>query len=74
MNTIAPERWAHQFLSTPTLHSATDVVRTLGAVQAQDYGSAKWALAQRTPRVTDADVERAFASGAILRTHVLRPT
>ncbi|HET9709833.1 MAG TPA: winged helix DNA-binding domain-containing protein [Gemmatimonadales bacterium] len=74
MNTIAPERWAHQFLSRPTLRSATDVVRTLGAVQSQDYGSAKWALAQRTPGLRDADVERAFARGAILRTHVLRPT
>lgn len=74
MNTIAAQRLAHQFLSTPTLRSATEVVRTLGAVQAQDYGSAKWAIAQRTPRLTDADVERACTTGTILRTHVLRPT
>ena len=74
MNTIARRRLAHQFLSTPTLRTATEVVRTLGAVQAQDYGSAKWGVAQRTPRLTDADVERACMSGAILRTHVLRPT
>lgn len=49
-------------------------MRTLGAVQAQDYGGAKWALAQRTRRLTDGAVERAFARGDILRTHVLRPT
>jgi winged helix DNA-binding protein len=74
VNTIARRRLARQFLSTPTLRSATDVVRTLGAVQSQDYGGAKWALAQRASGLTDADVERAFAGGAILRTHVLRPT
>ena len=74
MNTIARRRLAHQFLSTPTLRSAADVVRTLGAVQSQDYGGAKWALAQRTGALTDNAVERAFTTGAILRTHVLRPT
>ena len=46
----------------------------LGVVQAQDYSLAKWALGMRTPDATDDDVERAFADGAILRTHVLRPT
>jgi len=51
-----------------------DVVRLLGAVQAQDYPYAKWAIAQRTKNLVDRDVEAAFASGAILRTHVLRPT
>ena len=43
-------------------------------MQAQDYGSAKWALAQRTRAATDADVEAEIAEGAILRTHILRPT
>ena len=50
-------------------------MRRLGAVQAQDYAGAKWALAQRTRNaVTDAAVERAVDAGAIVRTHVLRPT
>ena len=51
-----------------------DVVGRLGAVQAQDYEPAKWSLGARVAGATDAQVERAFASGAILRTHVLRPT
>ena len=51
-----------------------DVVAWLGAVQAQDYSGAKWALGLRTNGVTDADVDRAFDEGAILRTHVMRPT
>ncbi len=49
-------------------------MRWLGAVQAQDYPAAKWGLGLRAPGVSDADVERAFDEGAILRTHVLRPT
>ncbi len=50
------------------------MVRALGAVQAQDYGGAKWALSQRTTGITDALIERELDSGAIVRTHVLRPT
>lgn len=54
--------------------SAAEVVRWLGAVQAQDFGPAKWSVAMRTPGLTDAAVQDAFDRGEILRTHVLRPT
>lgn len=50
------------------------LVAHFGAVQAQDYPAALWALGQRLPGSTEASLERAFADGAILRTHVLRPT
>jgi hypothetical protein len=43
-------------------------------VQSQEYGAAKWALGLRLKRATNDAVERAFASGSILRTHLLRPT
>jgi hypothetical protein len=46
----------------------------LGAVQAQDFAGAKWAVGMRLPGVSDVEVEHAFNRGAILRTHVLRPT
>lgn len=46
----------------------------LGAVQAQDYPGAKWALGLRLPDAKDADIEQAFERGDILRTHVMRPT
>jgi hypothetical protein len=50
-------------------------VAWFGAVQAQEYGPAKWALALRAPRATtDAAMERAFNQGRLLRTHLLRPT
>ena len=72
---IAWRRLAGQFLTVPGPAKPADVVRRLGAVQAQDYAGAKWALAQRTKKaVTDAAVERAVDTGAIVRTHVLRPT
>lgn len=53
---------------------AEDVVSWLGAVQAQDFHGAKWALATRAGTLTDGDVGAAFDAGRILRTHVLRPT
>jgi len=50
------------------------VVDWLVAVQAQDYFGAKWALGLRLQDAHDADIDRAFDAGIILRTHVLRPT
>jgi hypothetical protein len=71
---IARHRLHNQHLTGAPLKSPVEVVKWLGAVQAQDYPGAKWALAQRTPGVTDAAIDQVFAEGAILRTHVLRPT
>jgi hypothetical protein len=44
------------------------------AMQAQDFPMAKWAIGIRLPGSTDAQVEAAIEKGAILRTHLLRPT
>lgn len=51
-----------------------DVVRDSLAMQSQDYGPAKWAIAQRSPGLSETDIDEAVAAGSILRTHVLRPT
>jgi hypothetical protein len=51
-----------------------DVVRWLVAVQSQDYGPAKWSVADRVDGVNDAAMDQAVSDGSILRTHVLRPT
>ncbi len=67
-------RLHNQKLLRSDLGTAADVVRWLGAVQAQDYPAAGWGLGLRAKAVSAADVERAFDQGAILRTHVLRPT
>jgi hypothetical protein len=44
------------------------------AMQAQDYGPAKWSVGQRSKGLTDQDLDEALAAGSIVRTHVLRPT
>jgi hypothetical protein len=49
-------------------------VSRLGAVQAQDYAAAKWALGMRVKNSTEESIDKAFNSGSILRTHVMRPT
>ncbi len=71
---ITQLRLHSQRLDGSRFHSPVEVVRWLGAVQAQDYPAAKWAVGQRTRTATDAAIEKAFNEGAILRTHVLRPT
>lgn len=68
------QRLFNQHISGNPLSAAEDVVRWLGAVQAQDYGAAKWALAQRMTGATDAAIDEGFAAGAFLRTHLMRPT
>jgi hypothetical protein len=74
MTNIADHRLHNQRLSANKFDNAEDVVNWLGAVQAQDYPGAKWALAQRMTGATDAALDAAFAEGRILRTHVMRPT
>ena len=71
---VASRRLVSQRLVGAKSRTPREVVRRLAAVQAQDYAGAKWAVAQRMLDATDAVIERAFARGAILRTHVLRPT
>ena len=50
------------------------VVAWMGAMQAQDFNMAKWAVGVRIPDCTGEMVLDAFNKGEILRTHVLRPT
>ena len=71
---IARRRLRNERLVGAPFASAVEVVRWLGAVQAQDYAGAKWAVGQRVRGGTDADVEAACDRGDILRTHVMRPT
>jgi hypothetical protein len=71
---IATQRLHNQRLSHTNFKTPQAVVQWLGAVQAQDYAGAKWALAQRMTDTTDAALDQALADGSILRTHLLRPT
>ncbi|MGH2604719.1 MAG: winged helix DNA-binding domain-containing protein, partial [Dehalococcoidia bacterium] len=71
---IVRQRLRNQGMSEPIPGGPGDMVGWLGAVQAQDYAGAKWALGLRLEGAADHDIERAFDDGAILRTHLLRPT
>jgi len=67
-------RLGSQRLTGAGFETPQEVVRWLVAVQSQDFAGAKWALGLRMPHATDSQVEQAYNQGAILRTHLLRPT
>src|SRR5215208_3187097 len=71
---LIARRLHNQRLTTTDFHQPAEVVAWFGAVQAQEYAVARWALGLRCSLGADAAVERAFDQGRILRTHVLRPT
>jgi DNA glycosylase AlkZ-like len=67
-------RLVNQHVSRPIADDPAEVVRWLGAVQAQDYLGGLWALGIRTKRTTEADIEAAIARRAIVRTWPMRGT
>jgi hypothetical protein len=71
---ILSYRLHNQRLSQTEFTSPAEVVSWFGAVQAQDFAGAKWAVGQRVSNTTEAEIDRAFDEGKILRTHVMRPT
>jgi hypothetical protein len=71
---VARRRLAGTLLSGSTHRTGASVVKALGAVQAQDFPGAKWALGMRASGTTDTSIQAEVDAGRILRTHVLRPT
>lgn len=71
---IATLRLWSQQIAASKCKTVKDVIAWMGAMQAQDHTMAKWALGVRCPAATIAKVETALDKGAILRTHLLRPT
>ena len=71
---ITRRRMANSGLTGHLFEAPEETVRRHGAMQAQDYGPAKWSIGQRTTNVVDPDLDRALATGSIVRTHALRPT
>jgi len=64
----------NQRITEASFKHPQEVVSWFGAMQAQDYSAAKWAVTLRSNNLTDNLLDQAFAEGKILRTHVLRPT
>ena len=71
---IANRRLINQQIQQPQFESVKKLVDWMGALQAQDYGIAKWAIGVRIPNATDQIIETAIDNGEIIRTHLLRPT
>ncbi|HEX9518213.1 MAG TPA: winged helix DNA-binding domain-containing protein [Streptosporangiaceae bacterium] len=71
---IARWRLRSQRLVAPFAGSAHDVILSLLGVQAENPGQAAWAVAARTQRRDPSDLATLLDEGAVLRTHVLRPT
>jgi Winged helix DNA-binding domain len=71
---IARRRMRNSCLTESSFVTAEEVVHWHGAMQAQDYGPAKWSVGQRATSLVEEDVDRALAAGSIVRTHALRPT
>lgn len=73
-NAIISTRIYNQQLADPVFSSPVKLVSHMGAIQAQDYQMAKWAIGIRLCQGTLQDVEEALQKGDIIRTHILRPT
>ena len=71
---ISERRMRSSGLAGVPFADPVEVVRRHGAMQAQEYGLAKWAIGQRADGLVDEDLDRALSAGTIARTHVLRPT
>ncbi len=67
-------RLHNQHIARPNFEKPDDVVRWLGAVQAQDYLGSLWAIGLRMRQAAEAAVEQAIAERAIIRTWPMRGT
>jgi hypothetical protein len=71
---IAHRRLHNQQIAGMRFDKPSEVVASLGAMQAQDYLGALWAIGLRLPNATEADIEQALAERAIVRTWPMRGT
>ena len=72
---LVHQRLQNQRLAASSISKPAELVAWLGAVQAQEFGPATWAIGLRIGPGTTLDaIRKAIDDGRILRTHVLRPT
>jgi hypothetical protein len=74
LSNISNLRLFSQQIAATNIKPPIEMVSWMGAMQAQDYQMAKWALGVRLPGSTDKEIEDALDKGQIIRTHLLRPT
>ena len=71
---LLARRLANQHLAATRTADPAELVAHFGAVQAQEYGQALWAVGLRTSQATVGTVEAAVERGEILRTWPMRGT
>ncbi|HEX6245773.1 MAG TPA: winged helix DNA-binding domain-containing protein [Polyangiales bacterium] len=71
---MAARRMHQQHLWGEPCSSPEQVVGRFGAMQAQEFAIARWSIVQRTSSTDAAALDAALRDGAILRTHIIRPT
>ncbi len=71
---IAHQRLLNQQIARSAFTKPCEVVRWMGAVQAQDYLGALWAVGLRLPSATEHGIEQALAEKTIVRTWPMRGT
>lgn len=71
---IITRRLHNQQIARTNFMQPQQIVAWMGAMQAQEYAMAKWAIGLRLQGSKEASIESAFNRGDILRTHLLRPT
>lgn len=71
---VARQRLLNQCIAGEQFGTPEDVVRWMGAIQAQDYRQALWAIGSRTASATMADVEAAITARQIVQTWPMRGT
>jgi hypothetical protein len=71
---IGRQRLSNQRIGGKGFEWPEEVVRWMGAIQAQDYAQSLWAIGLRLGSATAADVERAVAEARIVRTWPVRGT
>ncbi len=71
---IGSLRLVSQQIAQPTLREPGAVVHWMGAIQAQDYTAALWAVGLRTVAASEIMVKQALAERRIVRTWLMRGT
>lgn len=71
---IRLQRIQNQHIGSNRLKTPNELANHMGAIQAQDLASAKWAMAIRLPGIAMEAIETSINACEIVRTHILRPT
>jgi hypothetical protein len=74
LSDLSSLRIQNQEIQSQRFSVAKHLVAHMGAMQAQDFLMARWAVGLRLQGSDDASIVEAYNSGEIIRTHLMRPT